>query len=190
MSSEFTAYFLCTTVVWLAALMLVGPRRMVDLSRCVGWYFLVFYLTYMLRPLGTEFMGDTLLYDALRIDPMEKHWKLMVLAVSMAIIFFAVGYRIGVRGETEALSTDPADTPGLAEADQTRKVAVALMAWGYAMLFVAWITGQQAGDSGDVAGASVGVYEHNTAYFMQSDLFVSSGSLLYYILTGRLGFSL
>ncbi len=114
----------------------------------------------------------------------------MVFAVSLAISFFAIGYRIGVRGETETISADPADNPGPAETNAARKVAVALMVWGYVMLLVASLSGQQAGESGEVAGAPSGEYQHNTAYFMQSDLFVSTGSLLYYVLTGRLGFSL
>ncbi len=72
MSSEFTAYLLITSFFWLAALMVIGPRRTIDLSRCVGWYFLVFYLTYMLRPMASQIMGDTTMFDLVEVGSLRE----------------------------------------------------------------------------------------------------------------------
>jgi hypothetical protein len=169
---------------------IVGPRRALDLSRCAGWYLIVFYLTYGLRPLATELTGDNTLYQVLQIDPMEQHWALLAVAVSMSICFFALGYRIAVPGEARPAGKGSPANGGIIGAEAAYKVMVFLMILGYATLLIASLSGGAAGEQADIAGANAGVYEHNTAYLMQADLFVSTAATLYYILTDRLGMSL
>ena len=63
MSPQFAAYFTIASGAWLLAVLLIKPSNVFDLSRCVGWYLLVFLLTYILRPAGSQLVGDTFMAD-------------------------------------------------------------------------------------------------------------------------------
>jgi len=191
MSAEFCSYFAIAATAWVIGLYIVGPGRTIDLSRCVGWYFLVFALTYLLRPVGTEILGDTLLYDWLKIGTIKDHWQVMAFAVSLAIICFSIGYRISIN----RAGAEPADVPHegihIVGAEAVRKVMWGLLIWGYALFVFGFGTGSIESEGAGIAGArDIGVYTHNTAWLVQSDLFVSTGTTLYYLITGDLRMSL
>lgn len=190
MSAEFAAYFLIATLSWLAALLLVKPRNAFDLSRGVGWYLLVFLVTYMLRPAGSQLIGDTFLYDVLRIGSFEEHWYLMAIAVPLAILSFAAGYAFGAPRGLRVAGNRQAESPAIVGKKQLRTLLCYMLAWGYFVAFITFGMGDTGAEQGDIAGATVGVYEHGTAWFAQGDAYVSIGSVLYYLLTGRLGLSL
>ncbi len=189
MSTEFIIYMAITGSAWLLALLLVKPRNAVDLSRCAGWYLLVFLATYILRPAASQVMGDFSLYTWLKIGRFEDHWQMMAVAVSLAILSFGAGYAApavsrpakSFRTRTKEPYVDP---------HKVRVLIFFLVALGYLSLIVGIKSGTITGSSGDYEGAAVGVYEHNTAWFAEDDRFVSTGAVLYYILTDRLGMSL
>jgi hypothetical protein len=63
--------------------------------------------------------------------------------------------------------------------------------WGYVITVRTINAGGSSFDTANVIGATNhAVYEHSTAWFEGGDVFVSTGSVLYYILTGRLGMTL
>ena len=190
MTPKFLAYLAIASTAWFVAVCIVGLKRSTDLSRSVGWYLLVFYLTYMLRPAGTNMLGDTTLYDFIKIGTADDHWQLMAFAVSLSIICFAIGYRIAIgRAGVDSLDLLSGE-PRIVAADQIRKFMWVLLLWGYVLFVIGFGTGQVAGDAADVAGANMGEFKHNTAWLMQSDLFISTATTLYYILTGDLRKSL
>src|SRR5215510_3791751 len=92
MTPQFLAYFGIATLAWIVALMIINLNNVFDLSRCVGWYMFVFLVTYVLRPAGSELIGDNFLYVMLGIDSFEKHWTVMAIAVPSAVICYALGY--------------------------------------------------------------------------------------------------
>src|SRR5215469_12419518 len=92
MSAEFITYDTIAIAACLIALAVIRPRNAFDLSRCAGWYLLIFSATYILRPTLSEITGDLELYQALRIGSFEDHWQLMTIAVPLAIITFGIGY--------------------------------------------------------------------------------------------------
>jgi oligosaccharide repeat unit polymerase len=189
MSSEFLAYAAIALAAWLIAFLSVGARNALDLSRCAGWYLLVFFATYVLRPALSQVAGDLEMYKWLRIGNFEDHWQLMAVAVPLAIVSFGIGYSVAKpkyrsRREHSARLAPALDPHGV------RVLIYFLIFIGYFALAVSLKTGTLGGEQGDYAGAAVGVYEHNTAWFAQADLLVSTGVILYYILTGNLGKSL
>src|SRR5262249_19740034 len=168
---QFAAYFTIASGAWLLAVLLIKPSNVFDLSRCVGWYLLVFLLTYILRPAGSQLVGDTFMYDLLQTGTFEQHWYLMAIAAPLAILSVSIGYRLGPTANVaENTSTRPAII-----ADKSARVLVyILLFWGYI------ITLRTLNDSGasqdDVAGASnIGVFEHSSAWVESGDVFVSAG---------------
>ena len=147
---------------------------------------MVFVVTYLLRPAGSQLIHDHLLYTILRIGSFEEHWLIMVIAVPLAILSFAVGYRWATARFAEA--PQPFTSAAIVGKDGALTLSYWLIAWGYVVtLATIKSTGAVQGDT--AAGGGV-VYEHSTAWFAQGDTYVSTGSLLYYLLTGNLGMSL
>jgi hypothetical protein len=190
MSGQFIAYAVIAIGAWLIALLIVKPRRAMDLSRCVGWYMMLFLVTYVIRPGGSEIVGDDFMYTWLRIETFEKHWYLMAIAVPMAIIFFAAGYRFVGKVRTAAGVRPAALWHGFVEGRQARNFAYLLIGLGYIATFATIKSGMAEGVRGNYSTANVGVYENNSALIAQSHLMVSTGTVLYYIVTGRLYMSL
>lgn len=189
MSTEFITYAAIALVALLIALMLVRPRNAFDLSRCSGWYLLVFLATYVLRPAATQLTGDTLLYQLMRLGHFEDHWHVMVVAVPLAIISFGIGY--AATAPRAVIRNGSVAAPDrIVDPHKVRVLIVCLIMLGYFALIVSWKTGTMGGEAGDYEGVTVGVYEHNTAWFAQDDLFISTATILYYILTSHMGMSL
>jgi O-antigen polysaccharide polymerase Wzy len=184
MSSQFLAYGGIACGAWLAVLLLVGVRNAFDLGRCVGWYLLVFLATYMLRPAMSELSGNYQMYDLLKLGSFEAHWHLMAIAAPLAILSFGIAYRAS---GPSARKSRPKREPSV-DPRKVRLLIYCMIIVGYLCALISAKTGTLAGEGSNVAG--VGVYEHNTAWFAQADLFVSSGTVLYYILTGELKMSL
>jgi hypothetical protein len=188
MSTQFLTYDAIAISALLVALLAVGKRNAFDLSRCVGWYLLVFSATYILRPSLSELTGDFKLYQLLRIGNFEDHWQLMACAVPLALISFAVGYAAGAprRNSTRVSrrQTEPVVNP-----HSVRVLIFTFLILGYISALAVLKFGSGAGKA-EYGNVSLGVYEHNTAWFEQDDLFISSGTVLYYIATGNLGMSL
>ena len=187
MSAQFVAYFAIAATACLVALLLVRPRNAFDLSRCVSWYLLTFIVTYLLRPAGSQMIGDTILYSVLHIGSFEEHWHLMAIAVPLAILSFAVGYHFATapgRGVHDPSSSEHAIIGGA----KALTFSYWLMAWGYVVTLLT--INQSGAETGATPGAPSVTFEHNTAWFAQGDVYVSTGSTLYYILTGRLWISL
>jgi hypothetical protein len=188
MSWQFTLYLLIAATSWSIALWLVTVRNAFDLSRCVGWYLLLFAITYLLRPAGSQLVGDTVLYDALKIGSFEDHWYLMAIAVPIAIISFGIGYRL----VTSAPNSDaPVAHPKMIGERQALILVYVLLFWGYVITAKTLGPGGSGVEKYGLVGASnQGVYEHTTAWIEEGNLYVSAGSTLFFILTGRLGMSL
>ncbi len=159
-----------------------------DLSRCVGWYLLAFLATYIVRPGASEIIGDIQMYRWLRIGTFEDHWQLMAIAVPLAIIAFAIAYAGAGPRRVEAFQSPSRDVRVI-DPHSIKVLIFVLVTLGYISSAVVLKTGNPV-EAGDYANAAVGVYEHNTAWFAHDDLFVSTGALLYYIVTGRLGMSI
>ena len=190
MSTEFLTYSVIVLAAWLITMALMKPRNVFDLSRCAGWYMLVFLATYVVRPGASEVMGDQFLYQWLRIGNFEDHWYLMAFAVPLAILSFGVGYAAGEPSRAQKKARmSPVDEPVI-NPHKVRKLINFLIALGYISAIISLKTGTFSGTAGDYEGASVGTYEHNTAWFAQDDLFISTGTILYYITTGNLVMSL
>jgi hypothetical protein len=187
MSGEFITFSAITLTAWLITLAMVRLRNATDLSRCVGWYMLIFLATYLVRPAASEIIGDMELYQLLRLGNFEDHWWLMAIAVPLAIISFGIGYALTGRGSASYRA--PAQPLRVIDQEKVKVLAFALIVLGYVATILIIETGVTA-DVGNYAGAATGVYEHNTAWFAQADLFVSVGALLYYLVTGRLTTSL
>ncbi len=66
MSVQFVIYGAIVLVASLIALIVVKPRNAFDLSRCVGWYILLFATTYVVRPALSELVGDYSMYQWLQ----------------------------------------------------------------------------------------------------------------------------
>jgi hypothetical protein len=189
-SKEFLTYGAIVITAVLFALAIVRPKNAVDASRCVGWYLLVFLATYLLRPALSELAGDTLLYRWLKLGNFEDHWYLMAQAVPMAIIFFAVGYAAGGPAAAPRQADDSSSREPVINPAKVRKLIFFLIFLGYVSVVISVKTHTFSGTTGDYEGAAVGVYENSTAWFAQDDLFISTGTILYYITTGSLGTSL
>jgi hypothetical protein len=189
MSTEFITYDIIAIAACLITLAVIRPRNAFDLSRCVGWYLLIFLATYILRPSLSEFTGDLELYQALRIGSFEDHWQLMTIAVPLAIITFGIGYAVAAPSRT-GMPNRSASAQNRIDPHKVRILIFILISLGYFALAVGWKTGAMDPDTDVQRGLTQGVYTHNTAWFAQDDLFISTGSILYYILTKDLGMSL
>jgi hypothetical protein len=191
MTVQFLTYAAIILAVWFTvALVMVKPRNVVDLSRCVGWYLLVMLATYLVRPAMSEVMNDNFMYQWLRTGNFEDHWHLMAIAVPLALVSFGIGYAAGgppQAGNSSQVSPD--EEPSI-DPRKVRKLIYFFLFLGYISLIISVKTNTFSGEAGDYEGATVGVYEHNTAWFAQDDLFISSAGILYFITTGELGMSL
>jgi oligosaccharide repeat unit polymerase len=188
MRSAFSDYAMAVLAAAFVAGSIIGWRRLTRRSRLVGWFFFAFLFTYVLRPLGTQvFSGDTFLYQWLDISPIEVSWWPMTVAVSAALLSVAIGYRRGRRvlmphevSESEGGRSQPIRT--------AFRLSLALIGWGYASVLISSVVG------GSFVAASqgqpFGVASGTTAWLSASDLFVSTGVTLLYIVTGRLSVSL
>ncbi|GEM_PF-5578977 len=188
MTSEFIIYDLIALAAWVIALLLIKPRNAIDFSRCVGWYMLVFLTTYAIRPSLSELTGDFWLYDWLRIGTFEEHWQLMATAVPLALFSFAIGYAAGRPG-THAPSSLRSKSEPKPNPRAVKGLVFVLLLIGYISTLFVIKHGSGVADL-HYADANMGAYEHNTAWFAQDDLLISSATILYYILTGHLGTSL
>jgi hypothetical protein len=190
MSREFSWYLLIAVGGWLVALVVVKPRNAFDLSRCVGWYLLVFVATYVIRPAASQMIGDTFLYDVLRIGTFEQHWYLMAVAVPLAILSFSAGYAFGAPTGGALDQTQCAHDSVIVGQQQVKTLIFWLLVWGYFVSIITFGMGHSGAGEDNIAGANLGVYDHGTAWFAQGDIYVSVACLLHYILTGRLGWTL
>ncbi len=188
MSSQFITYGAIALTAWLIALLMVKPRNALDLSRCCGWYLLVFFATYVFRPAASEITGDVTLYRLLKLGNFEDHWQVMAIAVPLAILSFAIGYAAAGPRRAGKRAGPPPNREPSPDPHRVRVLIFCLIGIGYLSALMVLKTGGGAG-RGDYTNAAVGVYQNNTAWFAQEDILVSTGTILYYILTGRLGMS-
>src|SRR5579875_585148 len=189
MSVQFVIYGAIVLVASLIALIVVKPRNAFDLSRCVGWYILLFATTYVVRPALSELVGDYSMYQWLQAGYLEDHWELMAVAGSLAIVCFGIGYASGRPSRRlAAVAENPAPEPTV-NPRLVRRLIVCLLFIGYlSALFVLKYGGGD--ETLHARTATMGTYEHGTAWFSQDDLLISCATVLYYIATGRLGISL
>ncbi len=189
MSNEFIAYSAIVSVALLITLLIVGPRNVTDFRRCVGWYLIIFSATYLVRPATSQLLGDTLIYQLLRIGCFEDHWYLMATAVPLALLSFGIGYRAGTPSRKNHV-VGFRDEERRADPHKVRVLIYFMIVLGYLSAIICLKTGTFGAEPADMAGSSAGVYKGSTAWFALDDLFVSTGTILYYIATGRLGMSL
>lgn len=198
MSNQFLAYAVISTMAWIAALWLVGFRRAAKPAYLAGWYLGIVWVTYVLKPLGTEWVQDRYLYFLLDLAPFEGYWLSMTVAVTLAFLSFALGYHRAGRGEkrrrnsrsrsSDAPPSESTAIAGLVAFPGSRRsawrVGVLLVAWGYlALLIVGSPGGTFTQYSGNDPTTGYGMAVGSTFWFLSSDQFVSAGSLLLYLLT-------
>jgi hypothetical protein len=186
MSKEFISYGAIVIAALAVTLMMVKPRNAFDFSRSIGWYLLIFSATYLIRPAGSQLLGDRWLYQYLRIGNFEDHWYLMAIAVPLALLFLGIGYAAAAPPRTRGRAGSGPPQAARVDERKVRWLVYGLIALGYLAAAVSLKTGTFTADVGNYAGSSAGVYEHNTAWFAQDDLLVSSASVLYFTLTGHL----
>src|SRR2546425_691073 len=112
MTNAFFAYSAFSLLAIGAALAIVRVRRAFRIDNMVGWYLLVFFLTYVLRPAGAQWIGDNYLQGWLNLSPFEEQWQRMTVAVCLAVLSFAFAYRFGARSHR---STTTRPTPSFGE---------------------------------------------------------------------------
>jgi hypothetical protein len=189
MTSVFLTYDAIAVAAWLLALLIIKPRNAIDLSRCAGWYLLVFLATYVVRPSLSEITSDFWLYSWLKLGSPEEHWQVMAVAVTLAILSFAVGYAWGAPSPAAVRAAATAPPEPRIDPKLVKALIFSILTLGYiaAVFSIRYGNGAGALNTGD---ASLGIYEHNTAWFVHDDLLISGATVLYYILTGRLVMSL
>lgn len=188
MSSEFASYAAIATAACLVSALLVG-RKVLDPGRAAGWYLAIFFVTYVIRPAGSQVYGDIRLYQWLGIGAFEPYWIPMTIAVSGAILSFALGYRLAPVTRASKQSVRGSGETSIVAHDSVIRFAKLLMVWGYLALVATLATGAHV-ERAALPGVGSGINEHSTAWLTDSELFVSTGSVIYYIATGRLGTSL
>lgn len=171
-------YFLVGLVSLTIAVMLAGVKRVFDPRRLIGWYFVVFALTYLLRPLPADVHARSDVYDQLDIQGFSAVPVEMTIAVSISLLCLAAGYRLGKR----RVATVDAPVPGPRLRKKLIYLAVALIAWGYlsSVLFPA------SGALENLSDRQYGVNTGRTAWLTESIAFASTGTILLYLLNGRL----
>jgi hypothetical protein len=181
MSSPFLSYASITLLALLAVLAIAGVRRAFRLTNLIGWYLLVFFLTYVLRPAVADWTQDFQLYDLLSIAPLDQQWFKMTSAVCLSLACLGAGYYFARNRRNERRIFD-APSPHTERANLF--IAIGLILWGYLALLLS--RGVEVTDMGNGYGGASGT----TFWLLSSDIFVSVGSTLLYILNRRLVTSL
>jgi hypothetical protein len=190
MTRAFGDYVIVVLAVALPAVFLIGWRRVTRPYRLIGWFLLGFIVTYLLRPLGTEVLsGDRFLYEWLSISPIEGFWWPMTLAVSLATICVAIGYRSGSRRLRTTRRATDLDQPAerIAGDRFALGLSLCLVGWGYLSVLLSGVVG---GEFVNPENLPFGVAIGTSAWISESNLFVTSGVTLLYIATGRLWYSI
>jgi hypothetical protein len=183
MSPEFKTYATIAILTWVVAAMLVRWRNFKEPWRFPAWYLFVILLSYVVRPAGSQWIGDNLLYMVLKIPSFEDAWVPMTIAVVLAFLFFGIGYRLAT--PRAPVEPEPEIDPLVRRRLRTQAIALAvvLIMWGYlSQVLSAHVGGEVVSRS----GTKFGEYEGTTGWLVQSDLFVSSGATIIYAATGNL----
>lgn len=187
MTEEFVDYALTLVAVTILSCFVIRWRYIRQSYRLIGWYIGIFLLTYLVRPLFTEYLGDDLIYRLLQIGTIERSVGSMTLVVSLAILSVAIGYRFGHRA---SLPSPESSQPLATGPNVSRRggiaVATLLTGWGYFSITLSEIVGGGVTNPVDIL---FGVYEGNTFWLAGSALFISTGATVLYIVTGRLSLS-
>src|SRR5438309_8042858 len=109
MSELFLIYLLVLIVSAFFAVLIVDWKFIRDPSRLIGWWIVIFLVTYLLRPTASQLIDDTDLLNFLQISSFDDVWLPMTVAVSSALLCAAIGYWIGRRsGGTEGTAESAA----------------------------------------------------------------------------------
>jgi len=180
MSDRFAAYIAISASAAAVAVLIMGPRRLLRTSSIVRWYLLVFALTYIVRPLGSQWWGNTFLYEWLDLQGFDPYWKEITAAVAVALLSFAVGYR---------LARAPRGLANSSSIDSKRNVLKAKELCAWIFIVVGYVSipfaARQGGTVLSDPYTGFGIFHGTSFYLTNANILTSSGAVLLYAATGK-----
>lgn len=187
MSSAFQIYTGIFIISLGLAIAIIGFKRLKSLTRLGPIFLFVFTITYWFRPLFTDLLRDTFQLKQLQVSGLDLNLAKMSVGVSIALISFAIGYRLGDKrvrkGPTAVYKLLPYST-------LTKNL---LVAWCIMLLLVGYVSTLETSpigmsDEGISSITTEGgtIYTGNAGYLLMASMFVSAGALLIYSISGNL----
>lgn len=189
---ELIYYGLASVLGLLAAIIIVGPRRVLNPRHMGGLYFLVMFITYVLRPTLAFVAGDgTISLEHLLPGVSARilaNLQPMTTAFVLSMVAFAIGYRLALRSDGRRAGERETDTPDAHYRKQTARFALLLVAIGYASFFLArrGFVGLAENTTSMLNTGGGSVYTNTTGYVELANYLVISGALLFYAGTNKL----
>jgi hypothetical protein len=154
-------------------------------------YLAIFVLTYLLHPLFIEFVAGRSTNPVFGAVDMRNTWPEMSLAVSLGLIFFALGYRrtkqqraSGSEKNAELWSVNHMIQPVLL-------FSVAMLAWGYVTMLISQpVIGIRSVDPTVLVTEGGWGYTNTTGYITEGNLYIAVAALLIYTSTKKLSWSI
>lgn len=185
MSPEFNIYSLMFLSVLIISLQIVGWERLFSIRRLVGMLFLVFSATYLIRPAFTQIAGDDAAYILYRSSTFESNPWPLTIAVCIAMLMLATGYRLGVKRGSRA---NGSQQPWTLFSSQYPYLAYTflglIVSYGYLSLFLLRDLGSM------VATPGGSVYIGTTGLFALGDVLIGPALVAFYAATNQLSITL
>lgn len=178
----FWVYFLIGVIALYATVLLIGIGRVFDPRRLIGWYLVVFALTYLVRPILPETQDSSDVYVQLSITGFSAVPIQMIVAVTAALLCLAAGYRLA---DTHGRKIEDFQ-PSAGDSKPLIWLSLLMIAWAY--VSAALFPGEGANEN--LTDRQYGVNTGTTAWLTESVQFASTGTTALYMLTGNLSMSL
>lgn len=186
MIDEYLIYSLVFTGSLLLAVIIIGIRRLTSLTRLGGLYLLIFTATYLGRPLLTNLTGDFWQLTYMRIAGLDRTLTPMSIAVFLAIICFALGYRLPLRRLVKGKKSQEVLLPSTKHHESIYFLCGVLLLWGYlSMVMVQPVIGIRGEDIPMEVTDQGSMYTQTTGYITQGNLYVAVAAVLLYAVSGK-----
>lgn len=184
------AYFAAFLVSLGIAVAIIGKERLLNPIRMIQLVLVILTLTYFVRPLALELTGtDASLFTiGRRTESLENVLPQMIVAVFLALLFLALGYRNGRKKERKQ-KRDSAET-SLASSNPPLYIylplIIALLAYGYiTMIAVLPTIGLRSQDIAMLRTTGGSVYTNTTGYITMGHLFIPVACTLLFAITRK-----